>query len=113
MKTLTLLTLTLLLTATLALTTAFAEEDSLQWLPEGAIARLGKGRVYDIQFSADGTRLIVASGPGVWHYDAQTGEEVDMIPWNLITYPYRTLRISPDGTLSPWGLIRDVEILCC
>ena len=96
MKKLTLfLTLTLLLTATLALTTTFAEEDSLQWLPEGAIARLGKGTVYDIQFSADGTRLIVASGPACWHYDAQTGEEIDRIPWNA-EYDEG---LSPDGTI--------------
>ena len=102
MKTLTLLTLTLLLTATLALTTTFAEEDSLQWLPEGAIARLGKGPVSDVKFSADGTRLIVASGPACWHYDAQTGEEVDRIPWNV---SYRN-GLSPDGTIfvtSYWG----------
>ena len=104
MKKLTLfLTLTLLLTATLALTTPFAEEDSPQWLPEGAIARLGKGRVYDIQFSADGKRLIVASGPGVWHYDAQTGEEVDMIPWDMIRFPRGQAALSPDGTIFAFG----------
>ena len=96
MKKLTLfLTLTLLLTATLALTTTFAEEDSLQWLPEGAIARLGKGPVSDVKFSADGTRLIVASYPACWHYDAHTGEEVDRILWN-VSYDEG---LSPDGTL--------------
>ncbi len=98
MKTLTLLTLTLLLTAAMALTTTFAEEDSPQWLPEGAIARLGKGTVYDIQFSADGTRLIAAGHPACWHYDAQTGEEVDMILWNLNTSP-QAAALSPDGTI--------------
>ena len=112
MKKLTLfLTLSLLLTATLALTTAFAQElvDPFappQWLPEGAIARLGKGVVYDVKFSADGKRLIVASGPGVWHYDAQTGEEVDLIPWDISTPP-QGMALSPDGTIfafgPPWG----------
>ena len=116
MKKLTLfLTLTLLLTATLALTTTFAEEDSLQWLPEGAIARLGKGVVYDIQFSADGTRLIVASAPGVWHYDAQTGEEVDMIPWDLRSNPWARA-LSPDGTIFAFNayvvrLTKDIVLL--
>ena len=104
MKKLTLfLTLTLLLTAALALTTTFAEEDSLQWLPEGAIARLGKGAVYDIKFSADGTRLIVASGPGVRHYDARTGEEVDMILWDMRIYPRGQAALSPDGTIFAFG----------
>ena len=102
MKKLTLfLTLTLLLTTTLALTTAFAEEDSLQWLPEGAIARLGKGAVYDIQFSADGTRLIVAGRIAVWHYDAQTGEEVDRILWDV--HYVKGKALSPDGTIFAYG----------
>ena len=107
MKKLTLfLTLTLLLTATLALTTAFAQElvDPFappQWLHEGAIARLGKGVVHDIQFSADGTRLIVASGPACWHYDAQTGEEVDRIPWDVRNVKGRAL--SPGGTIFAYG----------
>ena len=114
MKKLTLfLTLTLLLTATMALTITFAEEDSLQWLPEGAIARLGKGAVYDIKFSVDGTRLIVASGPGVRHYDARTGEEVDLIPWDMSIRPWSGSAFSPDDTLfafgDPWGGIRVLD----
>ena len=102
MKKLTLLTLTLLLTAAMALTTTFAEEDSPQWLPEGAIARLGKGAVYDIKFSADSKRLIVASGPGVRHYDARTGEEVDLILWDIRIRP-RGRALSPDGTIFAFG----------
>ena len=118
MKKLTLfLTLTLLLTAALALTTAFAQElvdpfDPPQWLPEGAIARLGKGEVYDVKFSADGKRLIVASGPGVRHYDARTGEEIDLIPWEMTIRPSRSA-FSPDGTLfaflDPWDGIRVLD----
>ena len=104
MKKLTLfLSLTLLLTATLALTTTFAEEDSPQWLPEGAIARLGKGKVYDIQFSADSKRLIVASGPGVRHYDARTGEEVDIILWDMRIRSWGQSALSPDGTIFAFG----------
>ena len=106
MKKLTLLTLTLLLTASLALTTAFAEEDSPQWLPEGAIARLGKGNVHDVKFSADGTRLIAAGHPACWHYDALTGEEVAIIPWNLNTPP-QARALSPDGTIFAIGNFGD------
>ena len=50
-------------------------QDSPQWhLPDGTTARLGKGAVYAMQFSSDGTRLAVASSPGIWNYDTQTGK---------------------------------------
>ena len=49
--------------------TSFAQ-DSPQWhLPEGATARLGKGWLYEIQYSPDGTRLAAAGTLGVWIYD--------------------------------------------
>ena len=41
-------------------------------LPEGAIARLGNGRIYDVKYSNDGMQLAVASSIGVWIYDAIT-----------------------------------------
>ena len=60
-------------------TTAIA--DITQWhLPEGAIARLGKGSIDDIAYSPDGKHLAVASDIGVWIYDAQTGIEQALIP---------------------------------
>jgi len=38
------------------------KQDSSQWyLPEGAIARLGKGRVNEIAYSPNGKHLAVAS----------------------------------------------------
>ena len=49
-------------------------------LPEGAIARLGKGSVMgDVVYSPDGTRLAVASSIGIWLYDAQTYQEVGLL----------------------------------
>ncbi len=55
-------------------------QDSSQWhLPEGAVLRLGKGGVGDIEYSPDGTRLAVSSAVGIWLYDAQTGEELDLL----------------------------------
>ncbi|RKU16939.1 hypothetical protein C6500_17095 [Candidatus Poribacteria bacterium] len=55
-------------------------EQSTQWrLPEGAKARLGKGLINDISYSPDGKTLAVASSIGVWIYDAQTGEELDLL----------------------------------
>ena len=45
-------------------------------LPEGAIARLGKGKIsnedHTVQFSPDGMLLAVATSIGVYLYDAQT-----------------------------------------
>ena len=62
-------TVTLLILFTLFSLNTFAQ-DSPQWhLPGGAKARLGKGRIYEIQYSPDGTRLAVASGIGIWLYD--------------------------------------------
>ncbi|MXV74003.1 PQQ-binding-like beta-propeller repeat protein [Candidatus Poribacteria bacterium] len=49
-------------------------------LPEGAKARLGKGTLGEIRFSPDGSRLAVSSSVGVWFYDPQTGNELDLLP---------------------------------
>ena len=55
-------------------------QNSSQWhLPEGAILRLGKGAVRNIEYSPDGTRLAVSSTVGIWLYDAETGEELDLL----------------------------------
>ena len=48
-------------------------------LPEGAKARLGKGRIFDASYSPDGKHLAVASSIGVWLYDAKTGAELDLL----------------------------------
>ena len=72
--------LTLLLTSTLYLPSAFAQDYTQLSLPEGAKARLGKGWISgNIAYSPDGTRLAVASSIGIWIYDAQTGEELDLL----------------------------------
>ena len=53
--------------------------DTTEWnLPEGAITRLGKGHISDIKYSPDGMHLAVAGNVGVWIYDAQTGEELNL-----------------------------------
>ena len=70
--------------------------DSLQWhLPEGAKARLGKGWINDIVYSPDNTLLAVASSVGVWLYDVQTGQELDLLTSH--TNWVRTVAFSPDG----------------
>ncbi len=48
-------------------------------LPEGAKVRLGRSIINDIQFSPDGTRLVVAKGIGIWIYDTDTGKELFLL----------------------------------
>ena len=68
-----------------------AADDLTQWgLPEGAVARLGKGIVREIAYSPDGTHLAVASSIGIWMYDGQTLEV------NSFTTEYSRLWFSPD-----------------
>ena len=61
-------------------------QDYTRWnLPEGALARLGKGRAKTGQataavYSADGTRLAVNTNTGIWLYDTYAGAEVVVIP---------------------------------
>ena len=62
-------------------------------LPEGAIARLGKGSIYNIAYSPDGNKLAVACRDGVWIYNAHSGQELAL----LSSGPSRSLAFSPDG----------------
>ena len=52
-------------------------------LPDGAIARFGKGGVSygdrGIAFSPDGSRLAVATSIGIWIYDAETYDEIALL----------------------------------
>ena len=71
-------------------------QDYTKWkLPEGAKARLGKGYINEITYSPDSSRLAVASSIGIWVYDAETGEELDLFTGH--TVPVERLSYSPDG----------------
>lgn len=49
------------------------DTDVTTWkLPEGAIARLGRGSLFDLSFSPDGRYLAVATTIGCWLYDLPT-----------------------------------------
>ena len=65
-----------------------------QDLPDGAIARLGKGSVGDIAYFPDGSRFAMASSLGLWIYDAHTGEELALLSGRIDPYD---IAISPDG----------------
>jgi WD40 repeat protein len=69
--------ITLLITLTWT-TNSHAQKHTRFGLPEGAKVRLGKGSIENIAYSPNGKLLAVASSIGVWIYDAQTGEELDL-----------------------------------
>ena len=72
-------------------------QDYTQWnLPEGAIARLGKGGINEIAYSPDGSRLAVATRIGVWLYDTHTGAEVALFTGHA--EEVISVSFSPDGT---------------
>ncbi len=74
-------------------------QDLLQsGLPEGAKARHGKGRIFDAAYSPDGKLLAVAGSIGVWLYDAETGEALDLLTMSGAAY-VRNVYFSPNGQI--------------
>lgn len=61
------------------LPSSFALDYTQMGLPEGAIARFGKGYINDIAYSPDGILLAVATSIGVWLYDASTDTELNLL----------------------------------
>ena len=52
-----------------------AQEFPQLGLPDGAKLRLGNGKITQIQYSPDGTRLAVGTGIGIWIYDTSNRKE--------------------------------------
>ena len=97
-----------LLISGLLLSNGFAQEYAAQWhLPEGAKARLGRGKLNNIIFSPDGTRVAVATAIGIWIYNAHTTEAVSLfsgiqtgaIDKYLPTEPPEALTFSADALI--------------
>ena len=55
---------TFLLMLTLFLSNGYTQDYTTWGLPEGAKARLGKGKITAIEFSPDGSQIAVASSVG-------------------------------------------------
>ena len=75
--------------------TARAQAPTQPNLPAGAIARIGRGSINEIQYSPDGTRLAVATSIGIWLYDAAIGQEIALRTAHRSEV--RSVAFSPDG----------------
>ena len=79
-------------------------------LPEGATARLGKGRLTwgdrGVAHSADGRYLAVGTAIGVWLYDAATSRPLALLPSDGVIY---SVAFSLDGTLAA-GTYRQIQL---
>ena len=101
MKRLLFLLFTVFLLNTVLLLTSSAQDNTKIGLPEGAIARLGKGGINLMRFSPDGTRLIVGTDVGVWVYDVPDGKETLLFTEHI--GQVNALAFSTDGKILASG----------
>lgn len=87
--------------------TLYAQDNTQVGLPEGAIARLGKGGINTMQFSPDGSLLAVGTDVGVWLYEVASGKEMAL--FTGYTGRIDTLDFSPDGKkLASGGFVNPI-----
>ena len=82
-------------------TCIFAEDNTQAGLPEGAIARFGKGGINIMRFSPDGKHLAVGTDVGVWLYGVQNGDETALFTGH--TGHVNALAFSSDGKMLASG----------
>jgi len=70
-------------------------------LPEGAIARIGKGSVGAGTYSPDGSTFAVGSSIGIWLYDTKTFQELELIRGQRSWFS--SIAFSPDGSTLATG----------
>ena len=81
----------------LTFTTNILAQDSPQWhLPDGVKARYGKGTIHAIKYSLDGTKIAVATGIGIWIYETETTDELNLLTGHAKAVS--SIAFSPDGT---------------
>ena len=89
----------LIFTIIIALVCCFpltAQDHSQIGLPEGVIARIGKGSLGEVHFSPDGNKLAISTAIGIWLHDPETGKALELLSRSHITRPY-AFAYSPDG----------------
>ena len=86
----------LLVVSTLSSQNCFAQDYTRWGLPQGAVARLGKGEINEISYSPDGTQFALASDVGIWLLNAHTGTEIALLTGHSDTVS--SVAYSPDGT---------------
>lgn len=92
----TLITLIIAITLTLTFTINTPAQESPQWhLPDGATARYGKGTIHQITYSPDSTKMAVATSIGIWIYDTETGDELNLLSGH--TEAVDSVAFHPDG----------------
>ena len=98
---------------------SFAEDNTKAGLPEGAIARLGKGGINIMRFSPDGTRLAVGTDVGVWVYDVPDGKETALFTEhpgqvNALAFSTDGKILASGGNMNPviqlWDLDTDSQL---
>ena len=91
------LLLTIFLSIAAMLSTSFAQDNTKVGLPEGAIARLGKGGINLMRFSPDGKTLLDSkwSEARIQLWDVDTGRSLGTLSGH--TEPIETLVFSHDG----------------
>ena len=83
------------------LSNSFAQDNTKVGLPEGAIARLGKGGINLMRFSPDGTHLAVGTDVAVWVYDVPDGKETALFTGH--DGQINALAFTPDGKILASG----------
>ena len=93
--------LIILLLIAITFSNSFAQDNRQAGLPEGAIARLGKGGINIIRFSPDGTQLAVGTDVGLWLYDVADGKETALFTERI--GHVNALAFSSDGKMLASG----------
>lgn len=86
----------------------FADDNAQSGLPDGAIARLGKGGINILRFSPDGSKLLVGTDVGVWSYDVSDGNATALFTNKPVQV--NALALSHDGKLLASGGYGDPTI---
>jgi WD40 repeat protein len=81
-------------------------------LPEGAIARFGKGDIGDVKLSPDGTYFAVGTGMGLWWYDVSSMSPISL--WETKRGLVNSIDFSHDGKwiiiYTSGGIIKMLDI---